>query len=176
MNMTELQTFADAYSAELCSLDATVQKLEAEIAAARRKYLGAIQQHVHRIGIAKSKLHHGVLSNAALFEKPRTQTFAGIKFGYQKQKGKILIADEESAIARLQTILGDVEAAKFLNVSVSVNKTAVNSLEADILKKAGIEISADSDIIIVKPVSSEIEKTVAAILASAEQTAIQQAA
>lgn len=138
---------------------------EAKIAAIERHYDGLLRPHACAFTGRRAALRAAIASAPELFQRPRTFVFAGIKVGYQKQKGKILIPDEPGAIAKMIRLLGDDEAAHYLNVVTTINKTSVNSMPAGIMKKLGIEITADTDAIVVKLEASALEKQIAALMA-----------
>ena len=165
MTLPEIESRTGIFAVEHRALGFLINKLETELAALKARHIVNIGKQFTCTANAKLKLSFALQQNPGLFEKPRTRVFDGVKVGYQKQKGSIIMADEPTTIARMQKILGDDEAAHYLNVKVTVNKTAINDMPAETMRKLGIELTADTDAIIIKPMDSALEKSINALLA-----------
>lgn len=114
-------------------------------------------------------LIHSMICNAkAEFDSPlpRTRTFHGIKVGYAKQKGAIDFDAEAKVIERIRKMFPE-QADVLIKTEESVLKTPLNNLPAADLRKLGVTVENDHDEIVLKPVSGDIEKTVAALLKEA---------
>ena len=102
-DLTQVQKRAADYAKEREALAALVQGLQAEIEALQRRSLPAIRRRVGRAAEARDRLKGAIEAAKAAFEKPRTQVFSGIRCGYAKQKGQVIVDDEAATICLLYT-------------------------------------------------------------------------
>lgn len=152
--------FADARD----FLSGVVEQLHTEIEARKRAVMPAIKEAVARAAEAHDKLHAAIADSPEQFTKPRTQVFAGVRVGFTKQKGKVEVDDEAATIARIRKLVQADQAELLIRVRESVHKPAVYDLTAADLKRLGIRITDDGDAVVIKPVDSEIDKLVSALL------------
>jgi hypothetical protein len=169
MNLAQIEALTRAYAAERETLTQYVEAMREIIAQAQRQHLPKIRKAIGRTGEAHAALAAAIEAAQELFERPRTRTFAGVKVGWQKQKGKVVIADEAATIRRIRELLPKDQAELLVRQTESVHKPGVYDLIAADLKRLGIRIEDDTDAIVIKPVDSDIDKLVAALLKDTEQ-------
>lgn len=174
--MNEIEEKTRRYADARDLLAARVQLLHEEIEAARRKAMPAIRKALAAAAEAHDQLHAAVDAAPGLFQRPKTITFAGIRVGFTKQRGKVVIEDEEAVIARIRKLLPEEQAELLIRRREAVHKPAVYDLTAGDLKRLGITVTDDEDAVVIKPVDSEVDKLVAALLAEAEQVETEAAA
>lgn len=142
-----------------------MRALEDDIAALRRRRIAGIKSAVAEAADKQSELADLLAASPGLFAgRRRTLTVDGIKVGWRKKKGKVVVRDEDATIGRIRKHLPD-QADLLIQVKESVRKNAVQDLMAGDLKRLGIEITADVDEIVIAPTDSEIDKLVDALLA-----------
>ena len=162
-----IETAAKDYSKERSVLAELVTSLNHEIIKLNRKALPAIKRAVNATKEAEAKLEALLKDNVKLFEKPRTWTVHGIKFGFAKQKGCIEIPDVDKSIKLIRKHFPDK--ADFLIVTKeSISKDAVGNLSVDELKRIGCNVVADTDDVVIKPTDSNVDKLVTALLKNDE--------
>lgn len=176
MDLNEIEVLADAYSAAREKLADLVNELQAEIEDAKRRRIAAIKRAVAMTADRYAELHAAVDDGRELFTKPRTRTFHGVKVGLQKQRGEVVIDDEERTIARIRELLPKDQAELLVRVKESVHKPAVYDLIAQDLKRLGIKVENDTDAIVIKPADRDVDKLVNALLKDAERIDEEQAA
>lgn len=152
--------YADSYAA----LASDVETLEAAIRTLKKRMLPAIKRAAEKSANAKEKLRDAIEENRALFDRPRTRLFHGIKVGIAKKKGRVEWDDEAKVIGRIEKLLPEDQAELLIRVEKSVHKPGVYDLIAADLKRLGITIVGDGDEVVVKVAGSEIEKMVDALL------------
>jgi hypothetical protein len=157
-------------------LTGRVQALQLQIDRLRAEHIKGIRAAVRDAADAHDKLRAAVEVEPALFSKPKTQTFHGVRVGYMKQRGKVVIENEAAVIGRIRKLLPKDQAELLVRVSESVHKPAVYDLVASDLKRLGIRIAADEDVVVIKPVDGEVDKLVSALLGEAEANAQEAAA
>lgn len=151
--------YADAAGA----LNDAVAELEAELEATKRKRMKDIKALVVRTAEAKAKLHASVEAHPELFHKPKTLTIAGVRVGLQKGKGKLDWEDDDQLVAKIEKVYGD-QAADYLIITKKPSSTALNELETAELRKLGVTVEETGEQIVIRHVSSEVEKVIKAML------------
>ena len=147
-------------------LGAKVEQLETDLEDLRRKRLPAIRGLVNEVAAAHADLQVAIESAPELFMKPRTTVMHGIKLGLTKGKGKVVIDDEERTIARIREVLPAEQAELLIRICETVDRNAVADLTVADLKRLYIRVEEAGDVIVIKPVDSEVDKLVAALLKS----------
>lgn len=169
MNMHDIEELTKEFAGTRNMLAMGVKLLNDELEAVKKKHLNRIKLLVNRAAERKHALCQAVEMSPDLFKRPRTQLFHGIKVGMQKGKGKLEYADEEKVIARLKKYYGaEVEDGHFIKVAQSIIKKDLEKLPADELKKLGVSIKDAEDEVVIKPMDSDVEKMVDALLKGAE--------
>lgn len=167
MHIHEIEKLTNAFAAARDKLAARVTELEAELDACKRRRMPAIKKAVAEAADAQAQLRIALSAAPHLFEKPKTQTFAGVRVGYMKQRGQVIIDDESAVIKRIREQLPVSQAELLIRVRESVHKPAVYDLTAGDLKRLGIRLEDDEDVVTVKPVDGEVDKLINAMLKEA---------
>lgn len=153
--------------------DALINAIDAmndDIERVRKGYMISIRPLIIQTARSSTELRDAVESAPELFTKPKTQTFHGIKVGFQKQKGKISFADAAKVVAMIRKHLKG-KFKSLVKVTEAPDKNALANLSGVELKKIGCTVTEDTDAPIVRPVESEAEKAVTALLKDAEEAA-----
>lgn len=167
--INEIELKAKVFSKYRAVLSERVTELNSAIDQLKRKHIKGIKQALNETAAAQSELQALVLKAPGLFVKPRTIVFHGVKVGYQKQKGKIEICDEEKTILLIRKQLAD-QADLLISVKESVSKDALANVSVSDLKKIGCNVVADTDAVLIKPTDSEVDKLVTALLKDATES------
>lgn len=169
MSMQTIETHATAYATARQQLAESVSDLQAQIDAATRRAMPALRELVATAGDCHASLLAAIEAAPALFEKPRTRTFAGIKVGYSTQRGSVEIDDEGKTIARIRELLPTDQAVLLITVKESVHKPSVADLTTADLKRLGIRVTGPTEVPVIKPTDSAIDKAVKALLSEVER-------
>lgn len=160
------KTYADARDL----LVERVRALKEELEQIKNEKLPGIKKTLAKVAEAEAALRAMLEESAALFEKPRTQIFNGVKVGYMKGKGKISWEDDEAVVKLIKKRFP--EQADVLTRTTTVpDKQALAGLTAAELKRLGVTVDESGDVVVIKPVDGEVEKTVAALLKGAAEEA-----
>lgn len=157
---------ADSFAAARTVLAERVTALNDGMVALRRQHIAGIKRALAKAAEAEAELRALVQSNPANFAKPRTRVFNGVKVGYQKGKGVISFADSDAVVARIKRHLPE-QADILINTTEKPVKDALAQLDGTDLKKLGVTLTAAGDQVVVKPVDSEVDKLVDALLKDA---------
>lgn len=150
--------YARGQAAELSRLVAD------EIEAVKRRHRARLQNAAAILMAEYQRLHDAVEAAPELFERPRTQVYAGIRVGYQKGKGGIEIPDPARTVALIRRHLPEMAAA-LLAEKVTPVKSALAQLAVAELKRIGCLVVDAADQVVVKPVDTAVDKWLDAMLA-----------
>jgi hypothetical protein len=162
MTLNEIEKLAKEYADARSSLRDRVTALEDEIMGLKKRVLPAIRRAAETASERQSKLKAAVESNPDHFQRPRTQTLYGIRFGYMKQKGKIDWEDNDVVIKLIKKHFPETFET-YIKTVERPSKAALETLSVAELKKIGVETAESSDAVVVKPVDSDVDKLVDAL-------------
>ena len=173
MTLTEIEQYTRAYADRRGVLAERVQALEAEIEAVKRRRLVGIKKAVAASAEAHDTLAAALLAAPELFVRPRTKVLAGVRVGFAKQKGKLVINDADKTLQLIRRHLAE-QAERLIKTTEKPLKTALETLSVAELKRIGVTVLEDGDKLVIKPTDSEVDKLVEALLAEAEQSEYEQ--
>ena len=156
--------FADKHQ----TLSGLVQALQDDIETVKRQHLPAIKAAADDVAESQAVLHSTIKDSPGYFQKPKTMVISGVRVGFKKEKGKLVFDDEETVIRLIRKHLPDI-AETLIKENESVLKTPLGNLKVAELKKLGVTVTDDTDQVQIKPVGSDIDKLVAALLAEGEE-------
>lgn len=136
------------------------------LAELRKDHIPGIKKALAKAADAEAALRALIEAHPDCFTKPKTQVFSGVKVGYQKGKGTINFEDADSVVARIRKHLPDQADVLIRSKEVPV-KDALAQLSAADLKKIGVTVSDAGDQVVIKPVDSEVDRMVEAMLKAA---------
>ena len=130
------------------------------------QHLGQIRSLLAETAAAEDDLRRLVEGHPECFAKPRTRIFHGIKVGLQKGKGKVEIPDEAKTLRFIREKLPEEQAELLIKVTERVDRRMVADLTAADLKRLGIRLVESGDQVVIKPVDSDLDKLVKALLSN----------
>lgn len=163
--MQQIDQKAQDYAAAREVLAGIKLALEEEVGAIRRKYMPKIRKIVETAKERSAALSSAIAASPDLFQKPRTVILHGIRLGVMKQRGEIAWDDEAQVIRRIRAQLPKEQAELLIRVKESVAKGAVYDLSAADLKRLGIRIEGDGDVVTIKDAAGDLDKWLDAMLA-----------
>jgi len=164
----EIERLTKDYADWREQLSTRVKTLEEEINQIKRRHVPAIKKTVGAVMERQAKLKAAIEESAGLFVKPRTMILHGIKIGYQKSKGKISWADDDQVIKLIKKHFPE-QADVLIKLTEKPVKDALQQLTAADLKRIGVTIDDDGDLVVIKSTDTEIDKFVEALLKDDEQ-------
>ena len=163
--LTQIDDLAAAYSANLEALAGVRGVLEDERRALLKRHRARLVKLAESAKERRSELVVAIADSAALFVKPRTVIFHGLKLGFQKSKAYIVWDSESAVIARIRKLLPEDQAELLIRVQESIYKKALDDLTTGDLKRLGISVQGGGDEVLVKGALSDLDKWLEAILA-----------
>jgi hypothetical protein len=167
MNMTELQKLAAKLGEVRNELSTIIARLQIKQSELMQDALPGIRRCVNSAADKTALLINGVDENRALFDKPKSQVFEGIRFGLRKGSGGISWEDDDQVVALIQKHFAKDEAELLIKTTRKPIKSALNDLDVADLKKIGCTVEGTSEVVFVKPVDTAVDKIVNALLKSA---------
>ncbi len=155
----QAEKLAKAYQLRNGILD----EMEKAIHAIESSEMPKLRRAMEKLNAQHDELRALIVASPELFTSPRTITAHGIKFGYQKGKGKIEIANEDKLIERIRKVAPE-HADALIVEKETVSKTERAKLPADLLKKLGVSIKDTGDLVVIKAVDSDHDKLAALYL------------
>jgi|JI10StandDraft_1071094.scaffolds.fasta_scaffold881423_2 hypothetical protein len=168
--MDQITRRAEAFAQARTLLAEKVSALQDGIAALRKDHIPSIKKAVAKAAETEAALRDLVEAHPELFAKPKTQIFSGVKVGFTKGKGSISFDDPDAVVARIRKVLPD-QADVLINTVETPNKAAMAQLSAAELKRIGCSLTEAGAQVVVKPVDSEVDKLVTALLKGATEEA-----
>lgn len=166
MSLTTIDQQTRQYAAARRTLADRIQALEDQLTALKRRKMAGIKSALALMVDSHDLLTQTLADNPDQFQKPRTLIIDGIKVGYRKQKGKIIIASAESTCKHIHHKLPD-QAHLLIETTEKPVKAALEQLSGADLKKIGVTLTEDTDQTLIKPTDSALDKLVDALIKDA---------
>ena len=164
MSLHTIESNTRAFAEARRQLSGRVADMNELILGVRKRRMPGIRSALAKAQEAKSALEAAIEAEPEQFKKPRSIVVDGIKVGFQKQKGKILVPNKNKTIERLEKQF-PAEAEICIKVEKKLVRKALDRLDAATLKALGITVTADTDAVLIKPQDSELDKLIDALLA-----------
>ena len=161
--VAKIEQLTKKYSDSYTKLSDKVRELNDELDAVKRKHMRYIKDFANEALENKSHLSDAIQEGKDLFEKPKSIIFHGMKVELQKGKGKITMPDEEKTILLIRKNLPD-QSDVLIKTKEVVIKPALENLQANDLKKIGVNLTESTDQVLIKPTENDVDKIVNALL------------
>ncbi|MEW8494272.1 MAG: hypothetical protein AB2604_10740 [Candidatus Thiodiazotropha taylori] len=161
--LSDIEQKAKAYSLARDVLKERLIQLDVEKRQLIKKHLKALRAAATKVADTHSALHSEIDMEHALFKKPRSRVYWGIKVGLRKSQGTLRFAPDVT-IPAIKKKLPDKKDVLIETKEKVVNK-AVNTLSAPELKKIGVTVLPGKDQVVIQPIGDEINKLIDAWLA-----------
>ena len=160
-----MRRLAADYAACRDRLAALVQAVREQVSTIERGATPEILKAARKIAALHNDLQAAITAHPECFVRPRTMVVDGLKFGLQKQKGRISWEDDRALCERIMKLTesGSIEpqqAETLIEYRPRPVAAALEQLDAKTLKRLGVTVTLDSDAPLIKTVDSDIEKIV----------------
>lgn len=150
---------------KLLDLASVVQEAQRQVLAAQWDYLIRLRDEAKT---CEDALQDALQRAPALFsggkDTPRTRTVDGVKIGYQKHPGTLEWGDAAQVVAAIRKHMPEAEAACLIRVKEEPIRQALKGLPVKTLARLGVRLTEDDDQIVIKPVNTDMEKVLKAML------------
>lgn len=164
--LQDIEASAKAHAQAREKLSEIVTTLQDGIDALKRSHMARIKAAVNKAANTSDELLQLINAAPELFTKPKSVTFHGIKLGYMKEKGRIEFDDPEQVIKLIRKHLPEL-AETLIITAEKPAKDGLNQLTAADLKKIGVTITSDTDVVFIRPADSDVDKMVNALIKGA---------
>jgi len=165
LRLDKIEDQAREYAAANAATLRLADDLKAAIAAICAKQVGKIKMAAQAAAIERETLMSLLADAADLFASPRRSlTVDGVRVGWKKERGKVVITDEAAVVQRIRERLPEDQAELLIRRTERVHKPGVYDLSAGDLKRLGIQIEADADAPFIKDIEVPIDKLIAGLM------------
>lgn len=173
MTIEHIERLTKDYADARDRLATTVETLERRMEGIRRQYLPAIKVQVRKAKERQAALHEAIKESPELFRRPRTVIMHGIRVGFEKGKGKIEWEDPETVVRLIKRHFPKEQVEVLIKTTEKPLKKALSVLSVGELKRIGVTVEETGDVVVIRPVDSEVDKIVAALLKDEDETDIE---
>ncbi len=167
--MAGIETLTEVFAKRRASVHALVLRLNQELEVVKTRRLPALKAAVAEAKDAQAALEAAVEANRDEFVKPKTRSFHGIKVGLRKLVGSLSWDDSNQVVKLIEKLFPD-QADVLIKTEKKPVKDALAQLPGADLKRLGVSVEEDSDVVFIKPTDSEVDKFVDALLAERSET------
>ncbi len=122
------------------TLSVSLGKANAELAKVREKHAEVLRDLTADFKAKQTELEELVGKAPALFDKPQSQEISGVKFGWRKGKGRLVLPEADKLLKKIGEVLTRSQKESVVKVKVTILKGALAKLSGDLLKKLGIDV------------------------------------
>jgi hypothetical protein len=173
--MNEIEAAAKAARDARNSVHQRATMLQESIEQLKRKHLPHLRNGVAKVAEADARLMELLQSAPALFTRPRSVVFHGLKIGYAKGTGKLEITDPASVVKLVRRHFPEQFDLLVKTKETPIKKT-LQELPAADLKRLGITVQDTGDVVFIKDATDSVDKLVAALLKGEEEQAEEEGA
>lgn len=163
LTLFQIENLAKMYALARNELARRVAAFADEVRAVERRKIPGIKTALASAEDAKGALVAAIQAAPQLFEKPRTQTFSGIRVGFAKGKGALDWDDDAQLVARIKKLMPD-QADVLIATKETPVANALKQLEAKELARLGVRFEEIGDYVFVKSSDGAVDKLVKKIL------------
>lgn len=165
MALDQIEALAKEHAADRALLAERVEALNSDVDALKARRLAGIKFALGRAKDSRIRLQSAIEQSRLDFTSPRTRVFHGIKVGIAKGKGALTFASAASVVALIKKHFAD-KARVLIKTEETPVKKALQRLSVTELQKIGCTVTATGDFVVLTPVDTEVDKMVAALLAT----------
>lgn len=172
--LTDIEPSAKAYAEARAKVAEIVTQLNDGIEALKRSHMPALKRAITRAAEKHDQLKQIIEANPALFVKPRTVIYHGVKLGLKKGTGGITFDDADQVVRLIKKHFPE-QADVLVITTEKPSKDALAQLTVAELKKVGCNSVEAGDQVVIKPTDSEVDKLVDTLLKGATETEVEAA-
>jgi|GEM_PF-4800158 len=160
IEMDLIETGAKALADARLRLAKEILRAEAKLLAVREDFERPLKEAATAVLTQQAELLSLVDRAPALFKRPQSIEFHGVRVGWRKGKGRLELPETETLIKRIVDQLTQSQRKTVLKVKTTVLKGGLAKLSGEILKKLGINVTAAGSEAFVSFPKSDAEKHV----------------
>lgn len=173
--LAEIEAHAKKLAEARAALAEDLQALQEETERLKRACLPKVKRGVARAAQLTAELLALVEGAPELFVRPKSVILHGLRLGYRKEAGKIEWDDGERVVELIRRHYPE-QFDVLVKTTHRPVKDALAQLPAVDLKRLGVRVGEDGEVVFVKPVDSAVDRMVDALLKDATEQALEEAA
>jgi hypothetical protein len=162
-SLNDLDMVTKAYSDSRDLIGMRVRRMQDIIENVKRRLLPGIKSAVIQAKSNRETLAALIETSTDLFVKPKTLVMHGVKIGFHKGKGAISYTDKDKVVQLIEKHFPE-QSDELVKTKKTPIKSALERLTSQDLRKLGISFVAAGDQVLIKPINSDIDKLVDALL------------
>lgn len=166
--LIDIEPAAKAYADARAKVAEIVTQLNDGIDALKRNHMPALKRAIARAAEKHEQLKTLIDANPALFVKPRTVIYHGVKVGFKKGAGGISFDDADQVVRLIKKHFPE-QADVLVITTEKPSKEALGQLTVAELKKIGCNSVEAGDQVVIKPTDSDTDKLVNALIKGATE-------
>lgn len=170
--MNDIQARARAYADARDKLAELVAALNDGLEQLKRDSLPGIRRAIQRASERQAELKALIEDAPDLFVKPRTVVMHGVRVGFEKGKGRIEFEDADRVVKLIKKHLSG-QADVLIATKETPVKKALAQLSVKELKAIGCTVDEAGDVVVIRPVDTDVDKLVTALMKGATEDAEQ---
>lgn len=161
--MKEIDELVCAFAARREALAGSMMAFREEQSALERKHFGRLKRLAVQTKEAEAAVKAAIAQAPELFERPRSIVLHGVKLGYRKASGKIDWEDDDQVVKLIRKHFPEQVDLLIRTIEKPVKDTLAQ-LSAAELKRVAVTVEDTGDVPFVKPIDSEVEKALKALM------------
>jgi hypothetical protein len=164
ITLADLESGCKAYAAARQELAQAIDALNADIDEAKRRHGAAIMAALAQHNTLREGLLQAVTdAPEAIFVKPRTYQFHGIKVGRQKAPGGLRFDNEDARTVELILEHFPDQAEVLVRTKKTPNREALEELTEEDLAKVGVRNVEAGDAVVCRAIATDLDKLIKAL-------------
>lgn len=156
----DLRASRDALAAHLGELDQALTRI-------KREHLPGIRRHMAEVARADAEVRHAVESARARFAppSPRTRLYHGIKVGWEKGRGRMVISDAAATCALIRKHHRE-DWDRYIAITETPIKGSIATLDTKALAAIGVHLEGAEDRMVLRDAIGEVDRIIDSMLAA----------
>ena len=134
-----------------------------------RRLIPGLRARVSAQALAGKEIREHLLAHRERFRRPRTRVLAGIRVGWRKRPGRLVIPDPVRTVELIREKLSEDRQKALLVVTTRIAKPALRTLSAAEMASVGVSLVAVADEPVITVPGDGLDRTVSALLADHEE-------
>ncbi len=165
--ISDVERQAAAFAQSHKRLSERARRLQLRVAELQRQARSELRALADTAAQDRAALVAAIEAAPGMFAKPRTQRLSGVRVGFRKKPGRIEFTDEQKVIERIRALLPADQAYMLIRTRESVEKKALADIELSDLRRIGVRLTDDEDVVVVDPGDRDLDRFIAALIADA---------
>lgn len=161
----EIEELALKFSSRRAALVGAMTAFREDQSEVERRHFARLRRLVVQTREVEAALLAAIEQCPHEFVKPRSVIFHGIKLGFRKSTGRLGIDDEKQTLKLIKKHLPD-QVDILIETKECPVKSALQQLDVAMLRKLGCTVESTGDVAFAKPIDSEVEKALKALVKS----------